>query len=306
MKIYRNLNKLKNTKSSVIAVGNFDGLHLGHKKVLEEAKNKARRNKQKLGVITFEPVPVMFFNKKIKNHRINNLDQKIDYFKKFKIDFLLIIKFNKKFSNISYKHFIYKIIHKKLKSSCVFISKNFRFGKSREGDISKLISNESLYSYKTFVSKPLKKYSKVLSSTIIRKEISKGNIKKVNEALGRDWCVEGKVIKGEKRGSAIGFPTCNIDLKDYALPKLGVYAVKVSTNKINRLGIANVGYRPTFEDKKKILLEVNIFGLKANLYNKKIKVSFSKFIRPEKKFNNIDQLKIQIKKDIIKVKNLKN
>ena len=111
-----------------------------------------------------------------------------------------------------------------------------------------------------------------------------------------------RVIKGKQLGRKIGFPTCNIKMNDYILPKLGVYSVKVMVNKLQRRGIANIGYRPTIKGKT-ILLEVNIFGLKANLYNKKMTVSFIKFIRPEKKFNDINQLKVQIKKDIIKAKN---
>ena len=301
MLIYKNLDKIKRFSKSVIAIGNFDGLHLGHQKVLREASRKAKKNKLNLGVITFEPVPVMLFNKKLKNHRINSLNQKIEGLKKLNINFLIIIKFNKKFSNISYKNFISNIIFKKLLAKFIFISKNFRFGKNREGDIKKLKHYESLFLYKTCIAKPFKRIKKVLSSTIIRSEISKGNIKRVNKFLGREWCIEGKVIKGEKRGRKIGFPTCNIKLNDYVLPKLGVYSVIVHLNKLKRKGIANIGYRPTFKGKN-ILLEVNIFDLKANLYNKKIKVSFVKFIRPEKKFNNINQLKIQIKKDITKAK----
>jgi riboflavin kinase/FMN adenylyltransferase len=272
MIIYNNLTKIKKIKKTVIAIGNFDGVHLGHQKVLRQASLKAKENKIKFGIVTFEPVPVMFFNKKIKNHRINSLKQKIDRFKKLKIDYLFIIKFNKKFSNLSYKQFIEKIIYKKFNSKYIFVSKNFRFGSN-----------------------------KVLSSSIIRSEIKKGNITKANKFLGRKWCVEGKVIKGQKRGRKIGFPTCNINLNNYVLPRLGVYAVKVMINKIIRKGIANVGYRPTF-NQKTLLLEVNIFGLKSNLYNKIIKVSFLKFIRPEKKFKNVKQLIKQIKLDIKKSK----
>ena len=301
MKIYKNLNNIKKLGRSVVAIGNFDGIHLGHQKVLKEGCLKAKKNKMLFGVITFEPVPVMFFNKEIQNHRINNLEQKIVGLKNLKIDYLIIIKFNKKFSNLNYKQFIKKIIFKKLNSKFIFISKDFRFGKNREGNVTSLKFNEKLFSYKTCIANPLKKKNKVLSSSIIRQEITKGNILKVNKFLGRHWSVEGKIEKGEQRGRKIGFPTCNIKLNDYALPKLGVYSVKVNVNKLSRKGIANVGYRPTFNGKT-LLLEVHIFGLKANLYNKRIKVSFIKFIRAEKKFKSINQLKIQIKKDIDKVK----
>ena len=302
MIIYRDLKLKKTFKKSIIAIGNFDGVHLGHQKVLKEAKKKAKNNNMKFGVLTFEPVPVMFFNNNIKNHRINNQEQKIYYLKKHKLDFLIIIKFNKLFSNLSATDFIKNIIYKKLNSSFIFVSKNFRFGKNRSGDINSLIENEKKYDYKTIITNPLKKNSKILSSSVLRKDISRGNIKKINKFLGREWSIKGRVIRGKQLGRKIGFPTCNIKMNDYILPKLGVYSVKVMVNKLQRRGIANIGYRPTFKGKT-LLLEVNIFGLKANLYNKKIIVSFIKFIRPEKKFNDINQLKVQIKKDIIKAKN---
>ena len=304
MIIYKNLNLKVNFKKSVVAIGNFDGLHLGHQKVLQQARKKAKKEKLRVGVMTFEPVPVMFFNKKIKNHRINNLDQKIKSLKKLKIDFCIIIKFNKNFSNMSSDNFIKKIIHKKLNCKFLIISKNFRFGKNREGDILKLKKNENKFSYKTIIANPLKKNNKILSSSIIRKNISKGKIETANRLLGREWSIVGKVEKGYQRGRKIGFPTCNIKLNNYIIPKLGVYAVKIQVNNLSKKGIANVGYRPTFSGNS-LVLEVNIFGIKANLYNKKIKVNFIKFIRPEKKFKNVDQLKVQIKKDIIKCKSKK-
>ena len=123
-----------------------------------------------------------------------------------------------------------------------------------------------------------------------------------NKNLGRNWCVEGKVIKGKKRGRKIGFPTCNIKLGEYIVPKLGVYSIIAENSNFRKKGIANIGYRPTFSGKS-LLLEVNIFGIKKNLYNKNLKISFIKFIRKEKKFGNLKQLKIQIKKDIKIAKN---
>jgi len=299
MIVYKNSNK-KLTRT-VVAIGNFDGLHLGHQKVLRQARNRAKKYKLKFGAVTFEPVPVMFFNKDIKNHRINNLKQKILALKKLKLDFLRIIKFNKKFSKLSPEQFIERIIYKNLNSKFVFVSKNFRFGKNREGGIRTLIKHEKYFSYKTIITKPLKKNNQILSSSIIRSKISSGKIDKASNFLGRKWCVSGKVIKGKKRGRKIGFPTCNIKLKDYVLPKLGVYSVTVKTNKFNRKGVANIGYRPTFNGKS-LLLEVNIFGIKENLYKKVIEVNFIKFIRGERKFRNINELKKQIKKDIKKAK----
>ena len=301
MKIFKSTSISKNYKDSVIAIGNFDGVHVGHKKVLNAAYKKAKKMKKKFGLLTFEPVPVMFFNKKILNHRLDILSQKISNLKKEKLDFVIIQKFNKKFSKLNYKDFIYKILFQKIKCKFLYVSKNFKFGNKREGNVSKLKKFEKKFYYKTIITPPLKKKRKTISSTIIRKLLKNGEIKKANYLLNRKWEIIGKVIKGSQRGRKIGFPTCNILLKKYIIPKFGVYAVNVKINNISKKGIANVGYRPTFNGKK-LLLEVNIFGIKKNLYNKKINVVFNKFIRPEKKFNNIIELKNQIKKDIKQAK----
>ena len=301
MKIFKNTSISNNYKNSVIAIGNFDGVHIGHKKVLNAAYKKAKKTKKKFGLLTFEPVPVMFFNKKILNHRLDTLSQKISNLKKEKLDFVIIQKFNKKFSKLSYKDFIYRILFKKIKCKFLYVSENFKFGNKREGDVSKLKKFEKNFFYKTILTPPLKKKKKTISSTIIRKLLKNGEIKKANYLLNRKWEIIGKVIKGSQRGRKIGFPTCNILLKKYIIPKFGVYAVNVKINNISKKGIANVGYRPTFNGKK-LLLEVNIFGIKKNLYNKNINVVFNKFIRPEKKFNNIKELKDQIRKDIKQAK----
>ncbi len=297
MKIFKNLPLNKNYQNSVIAIGNFDGIHIGHKKVLSLALKRAKKIRKKFGLLTFEPLPVMFFNKNIKNHRLDSLNQKISNLQKEKLDFIIIQKFNKKFSKINYKNFISKILFRKIKCNSVYVSKNFKFGNKREGDVKKLKQLEKKFFFKTIIAKPIKKKSKTVSSTTIRKLLKKGDIKKVNSLLSRKWEIIGKVVKGSKRGRKIGFPTCNIVLKNYIIPKFGVYSVSIKINKTLKKGIANIGYRPTFNGNK-LLLEVNIFNFKKNLYNKNISVLFNKFIRPEKKFKSIVELKNQIKKDI--------
>ena len=301
MKIYNNPNLNHKHYNGVIAIGNFDGLHLGHQKVINEAKRKAKINKLPFGVMTFEPIPVMFFNQKLKNHRINSLEQKKFFLKKLKIDFLIIIKFNKNFSTLSAEKFIKKIIYEKTKCRYLYVSRNFKFGYKRQGNIKTLRKFEKLFDYKRVVTTSYKKKKRIISSTKIRQNISAGKIEKANKLLGRNWSIEGKVIKGQKRGRQIGFPTCNLKLKNYIIPKLGVYAVRVSNKNFNKNGIANIGYRPTFNGQS-LLLETNIFGFKKNLYNKVINISFKKFIRPEKKFKNLEYLKKQIKLDIKQAK----
>ena len=301
MKIYNNANLNRKHLNGVIAIGNFDGLHLGHQKVINEARRKAKKFKLPLGVMTFEPVPVMFFSKKNKDHRINSLQQKKIQFKKLKLDFLVIIKFNKKFSSLSAEQFISKIIHKKTKCRYLYVSKNFKFGYKRRGNIQTLKRFEKEFNYKNIITSPYKRNKKIISSTLIRKKIRAGKIAEINKLLNRNWCIEGKVIKGNKRGRKIGFPTCNMKLNDYVIPKLGVYGVKVNFGKYNKQGIANIGYRPTFKGQS-LLLETNVFGINKNLYNRVLGVSFKKFIRPEKKFKNLKYLKKQIILDIKQAK----
>ena len=301
MKIYANLNIKKKFKNSAIIIGNFDGVHLGHQKVLTKARSIAKKNNLSLGLMTFEPIPRMFFNKKIKNHRLSSLTQKIYYLKKKKLDFLIIKKFDKKFSNTKYINFIKNVIFNRLRSKFIFVSNNFKFGKDRCGDIKKLKLLEEKFDYKTLVVAPFKKNKKIVSSTKIRKLISKGSTTEVQKLLGRPWSIKGKVIRGMRRGRKIGFPTCNLSMANYIIPKLGVYSVRIRGNSFFKKGIANIGYRPTFNGKK-LLLEVNIFGISKNLYNKDIEVFFYNFIRPEKKFKNLNDLKKQIKIDIKKSK----
>ena len=157
MKIYNNPNLNHKHYNGVIAIGNFDGLHLGHQKVINEAKRRAKINKLPFGVMTFEPIPVMFFNKKQKNHRINSLEQKKIFLKKLKIDFLIIIKFNKNFSTLSAEKFIKKIIYEKTKCRYLYVSRNFKFGYKRQGNIKTLRKFEKLFDYKRVVTTSYKK-----------------------------------------------------------------------------------------------------------------------------------------------------
>ena len=164
MKIYRSTNLKNQHCKGVLAIGNFDGVHLGHQKVIRDAKQQANKYKFPFGIMTFEPMPVMFFNKKIKNHRINSLDQKINQFKKLKIDFLIIRKFNKKFSRLTAEKFIEKIIFKKTKCKFLYVSNNFRFGFKRKGNIRILKKFGKKINYRNLIVKPLKKVLVVFGS----------------------------------------------------------------------------------------------------------------------------------------------
>ena len=299
MKLYKNFNISKNHKKSIILIGNFDGVHLGHRKLFKLANSYKKKFKLNIGVVTFEPMPKMYFNKKIKNFRLSNISQKNNILNNLGIDFIIIKKFDKNFSKIKSDSFVKEILFKKLKAKYIFVSNNFRFGNKREGNVRRLIKNEKIYNYKIVKPRPLILGKKIISSTYIRSLLEKGDLKKANKALTRNWSIEGIVQKGRQQGKKIGFPTCNIDIQDYIIAKPGVYAVRVyQKNKRGYLkAIANLGYRPTF-NQKKILLEVHIFNFSGNLYNKYLSVEFIKFIRKEKKFKNVSYLKKQIKSDL--------
>ena len=299
IKLYNSFNIQNIHKKSIILIGNFDGLHLGHQKLFYLAKRYKKKFSLKVGVLTFEPMPKMYFNKEIKNFRISNKKQKINLLNKFNVDFVIIKKFNKKFSKIKSIDFIKKILSKKLNARFIFVSNNFRFGNKREGDVRQLIKYEHQCNYKIIKPKPLLIKKKVVSSTLIRNYLQKGKLAKINKLLNREWSIEGKVQKGRQLGKKIGFPTANIDIKDYVLGCPGVYAIRAKITKSSKYlkGIANLGYRPTFNGKK-ILLEVHLFNFSGNLYNKYLTVEFLKFIRKEKKFKNANELKKQIKKDL--------
>ena len=231
IKVYKNFKINNSYKNSIILIGNFDGLHSGHQKLFKQAEKFKKKLNLKLGVITFDPIPKMFFDKKIKNYRLSNFDQKVSYFEKFNVDFLINKNFNKKFSKITYKKFIENILYKSLKIKYIFVSNNFRFGYKREGNVKLLKKFQKKYQYKLINPKPLIIKNKIISSTLIRKLLQNGELSSANKILKRNWSIEGTVEKGRMMGKKIGFPTCNIDIKNYILAKTGVYAVKVNVKK---------------------------------------------------------------------------
>jgi len=306
VKLYKNFNINKNHKGSIILIGNFDGVHLGHQKLFKLAQSYKKKYSLRIGVINFDPMPKMFFNQSLKNFRLSSIDQKIDLLDNLGVDFIATKKFDRTFSKTKSINFIKNILYQKLNAKFIFVSNNFRFGNKREGDVNLLIKNEKKYKYKVVEPKPLSVKQKVVSSTLIRNLLENGFLEKANKLLGRNWSIVGIVQKGRQIGKKIGFPTCNISIKDYVLAKPGVYAVKVLRKNNSKYikGIANLGYRPTF-NQQKILLEVHLFNFSGNLYNKYLSVEFLKFIRKEKKFKNVDQLKTQIQTDLTIAKKTK-
>ena len=257
MKIYNNVNFIdKKFVNSVLAIGNFDGVHLGHQELLKKAYIFSRKVKKKFGILTFDPLPKDFFNKT--DNRILNIEDKIDIVKKFRADFFIKQNFNRNFSKISHDNFVKRILLKKLSVYSIFIGKDFRFGFKRKGNIFFLKKFSKNNNFKIFIINFKKFNNYKISSSKIRSLIQAGKVNLVNKVMGMPWSISGRVIKGKKFGRRIGFPTANIKILNQIKPLFGVYSVKIIFNKKTYKGIANFGVRPTFGSSNPIL-EVNVF-----------------------------------------------
>ena len=303
MKIFNTSKILRKYRGSALAIGNFDGAHKGHQKVFLKAKKFAKKNKIKFGVLTFYPLPLMFFNKNLENYRLASEEQKNELLKKNGVDFIIKIKFNKSFSKITAKDFIEKLIYRNINPKFILVSDNFRFGYKRKGNIRLLKKLGKIYKYRLVKVNPYKNNKKIVSSSRIRNDLQKGSLDLANKLLSRTWFVDGDVIKGKRRGRKLGYRTCNMKIKNYVLPKFGIYAVRVFINGYKKLynGIAYLGSRPTFREKG-VILETYIFDIKKNLYKKRLKIYFLKFLRKDKKFKNSEKLIEQMNKDLIYAK----
>jgi len=298
MKIFRNKFNSKYTNGSILVIGNFDGLHKGHVSILEESKKLAKKNKLKCGLLTFDPNPKEFFLKD-KNFKIISNLEKEKILKKMNIDYLIILKFNKKLREQSADQFINKTLKEKIKPSKIIVGKEFRFGKNRIGTPHLLQSF-----FETKIAHQKKKSNKKISSTQIRKFIQSGKIKKANNLLGRNWSVNGNVVSGNKIGRELGFRTANIFIKNSIQPLKGVYATRLHLNTKSYPGISNYGVAPTISKKQNAVLETHLFKPIKDIYKKNIKVEFFGFLRKEKKFKTKKNLTDQIKKDITLAKRI--
>ena len=301
MKIHKiHIESSLSIKNINLAIGNFDGIHIGHQKVIKKLVDISNKNNVESAIMSFSPHPRQFFTNKYNNFNIISNSLKNILLDQLGVTHLILLEFNKYTASLSAKDFIEKILIKNLMINSLVVGYDFKFGKDRKGTVNLLKEKSLKYNYKLHVLKPekLKKSSEIFSSSLIRKNIQEGNFKKVNSCLGRNWVINGIVITGDKKARKMNFPTANIiPNHDIVNPKLGVYAVKVKFRGKYHVGIANFGKRPTV-DGNKLLLEVHLFDFNSNLYGKDLTVEFLTFIRDEKKFDNFDILTKQIQQDI--------
>ncbi len=308
MKIFIDKNdNLKSARGGVYALGNFDGVHLGHKEIISKVIDISISKNIPSGVLIFDPHPRNYFNPKLGDFILSDIKTRSHLLEKTKLDFLGILKFDDFMSNLSPREFIEKIIKNRVGVSHLIVGYNFRFGKNREGDVEILSKICSEFNIDLTIIKQVKNMELTISSSKIREAIEELNFQKVKKIIGDYWKILGEVIEGDKRGREIGFPTANILLNNLIKPDFGVYAVKIDYNNDTYDGIANFGVRPTFDKTKSLpILEVHLFNFSDNLYGKEIIISFVDFIRKEKKFNGLESLKSQIQLDINIAKDLLN
>ena len=303
--IKNNITKIPKSDFNIATIGSFDGIHIGHKKILQTLTKIAKKNNGKSILITFWPHPRYVLKKNNDFKLLTSLDEKIKLFEKNKIDILYIVDFSLKFSKVSANKFIENILLEKLKINCLLIGYNNNFGRNREGNIRYLEQNKKKFDI-DIISIPKQSVDKIsISSTKIREYLNNGKISSANRLLGRKYSINGKVVRGNGIGRKINFPTANIEIDEpkKLLPKSGVYAVEVILNRKIYLGMLNIGYNPTIKNEKKSI-EVNIFEFSEDIYNNKISINFIRRIRNEKKFKNLNELKKQLIIDKKKVKSI--
>ena len=298
MRIFDNLKSYSSEKESVLTIGTFDGIHIGHNKILKTLVEESKKNKLSSLIITFFPHPRMILQKSNEIKMIDTMDEKIHLLEKAGIDNLIIHPFDHNFSKIRAKDFVEDILVNKLKIKQIIIGYDHRFGKDREASVEDLKKFGLDYMFNVNEIPAQEIDSIAISSTKIREAILTGEIKKCNEFLGRNFMLTGKVVYGEGLGKKINLPTANIKIKENykIIPKNGVYLVKTALNSNIYFGMMNIGVRPTVGGKNKSL-EIHFFNFKDNIYNKTISIEIISKIRDEEKFSSIDELKIQLKKD---------
>jgi riboflavin kinase/FMN adenylyltransferase len=295
MQLIRGLHNLKKQSSCVLTIGNFDGIHTGHQKIIKRLVEKAHELKTPSLVISFSVTPESFFGRP--KARLSSLRDKHLFLKSMGVDKHLLIRFNDSFSQTSATSFVENILVEKLKVRHCFIGDDFRFGKDRLGNYALL---EKLSKPNNFIAEKVGRVNlenKRVSSSVVRRHLASGNFSMAEKLLGRAFVISGKVSHGDKKGRTIGFPTINIGIRRRLSPVLGVFNVLVEINKETYHGVCNVGKRPTVGGEK-TLLEVFIFKFKGDIYGERVTVVFKHKSREEMRFDSFEELKQQISKDV--------
>lgn len=298
LQIHHNISKLPAFHNAVVTIGTFDGVHTGHKHILNQLKAEAERISGETVIITFHPHPRKIVSHTHEVQLLNTLEEKIEILSKESIDHLVVVPFTEAFAEQTAESYIRNFLVKNINPHTIIIGYDHRFGKGRAGDYLMLekYAPEMGFIVKEIPEKVLNEIA--VSSTRIRKAIREGDIESANALLGYDYFFEAKVIEGNQLGRTMGYPTANLHIEnpEKLIPGNGVYAVEIKIGAQLFKGMMNIGFRPTV-DGSKIVIEVNIFNFNRDIYHTAVRIYVKYFLRPEQKFNGLDALKAQLGKD---------
>ncbi|MDF2612643.1 MAG: riboflavin biosynthesis protein RibF [Clostridia bacterium] len=287
---------IEQKENSIVVLGNFDGVHIGHQKLFELAREKAKENRLQIVVFSFYPHPSWVIGGSPKSLLMSRRDKE-ETIKTLQIDTLIEYPFTREFASISAERFFVDILISKLKAKVIIIGSNYYFGRGKEGNQKYLYELGQKYDVQVCVVDAVKIDGKIVSSSAIRDLITEGELETANRLLGHTYSIIGTVVRGKMLGRTIGFPTVNIKAEsDRIYPPKGVYATKIQVYNREYLGMTNIGYNPTVNGSHK-MIETHIFGFDEELYGEEVRVYFYSYIRAEKKFSNVTLLAEQIQKD---------
>jgi riboflavin kinase / FMN adenylyltransferase len=289
----------------VLTIGNFDGVHLGHKAVVDKLAERGKSLSLPVVILIFEPQPLEYFLRDKAPPRLTRLREKVTQFAKLPVDDLVIVRFNKLLADYDAEQFIDEILVERLNVKHLVIGDDFRFGKARQGDFALLKEQGDLHGFKVEDTGSFLVNDQRISSTLIRKALCKGDLEQAEAMLGHRYSICGRIIHGDKRGRTIGYPTANIKMARKNLPISGVFAVTMTgIDGLEIEGIANIGVRPTVDGSNKVVLETHLFDFDRDIYGNKVTVHFKQKIRAERRFQTVDELKEQIVADVAEAKNI--
>jgi riboflavin kinase/FMN adenylyltransferase len=298
LKIYKSL-KLDFNFNTVVTIGTFDGVHIGHQKIIERLVQTAKKSHLKSVVLTFFPHPRMVLQKDANIKLINTIEERSQILEQLGLDVLVIKKFTKEFSRLTAEAFVSEILVKQLRVKKIIIGYDHHFGRNRTANIDDLKAFGEIYDFEVEEISAQDINDVSVSSTKIRNALVAGDIKTTNNYLGSNFLLSGKVVKGKGLGNTIGFPTANLSITEtYKLiPRQGVYIVKTTIKKQVVFGMMNIGTNPTINANNEQSIEIHFFNFNQNIYNKSLVIELLERIRDEQKFDSIDNLKTQLQKD---------
>ncbi len=299
MEIFDDLSKIVKNDNTTLTIGTFDGVHLGHRKILETVKQKALLHGGRSLIITFNPHPKTVVSSNYDIKILTGLDEKLQLFEQLDVENVLIINFSKEFSRLSSEDFFKQYIIDQVGLREIVIGHDHHFGRNRTGNEKTLLELSKSYAFNVTAVEAFEINGEGVSSTKIRNALQRGDVKTANMYLGRPYSFKGVVVKGDKRGRALGFPTANIkpDNHQKLLPYLGIYAVEAKVRNSKFLGLLSVGKRPTFYQSGDVVPEVYIYDFDEDIYDEEITVSLIERIRGEEKYSSAEELVVQMNKD---------